>query len=140
MSRSTIGRITRLPSADSASSNGPVPGSVPTETYAVRVAARRTSGWAVTTSARSRARDPISCTDSRLLAVRIWSRRAIFATAAPEVGRSSDRDCDEGTSQAYDRSMSSAGLERARAKMTKAGIDPVAIETFAHYYRLLEHG
>jgi UTP--glucose-1-phosphate uridylyltransferase len=36
--------------------------------------------------------------------------------------------------------MSSAGLERARAKMSAAGIDPVAIETFAHYYRLLEHG
>jgi UTP--glucose-1-phosphate uridylyltransferase len=36
--------------------------------------------------------------------------------------------------------MSGAGLERARAKMTEAGIDPVAIETFAHYYRLLEHG
>ena len=36
--------------------------------------------------------------------------------------------------------MSSAGLDRARAKMSKAGIDPVAIDTFAHYYRLLEHG
>jgi 2-furoyl-CoA dehydrogenase large subunit len=36
--------------------------------------------------------------------------------------------------------MSSEGLERARAKMSEAGIDPVAIETFAHYYRLLEHG
>jgi UTP--glucose-1-phosphate uridylyltransferase len=36
--------------------------------------------------------------------------------------------------------MSSEGLERARAKMAEAGIDPVAIETFAHYYRLLEHG
>ncbi len=36
--------------------------------------------------------------------------------------------------------MSSTGLERARAKMSEAGIDPVAIETFAHYYRLLEHG
>ncbi len=36
--------------------------------------------------------------------------------------------------------MSSAGLERARAKMSDAGIDPVAIETFAHYFRLLEHG
>jgi UTP--glucose-1-phosphate uridylyltransferase len=36
--------------------------------------------------------------------------------------------------------MSSAGLDRARAKMTKAGLDPVAIDTFAHYYRLLEHG
>jgi UTP--glucose-1-phosphate uridylyltransferase len=36
--------------------------------------------------------------------------------------------------------MSAAGLDRARAKMTEAGIDPVAIDTFAHYYRLLEHG
>jgi len=36
--------------------------------------------------------------------------------------------------------MSSAGLERARKKMAQAGIDPVAIETFAHYYRLLERG
>jgi UTP--glucose-1-phosphate uridylyltransferase len=36
--------------------------------------------------------------------------------------------------------MSSAGLERARTKMSDAGIDPVAIETFAHSYRLLEHG
>jgi UTP--glucose-1-phosphate uridylyltransferase len=36
--------------------------------------------------------------------------------------------------------MSTAGLERARSKMADAGIDPVAIETFAHYYRLLEHG
>jgi UTP--glucose-1-phosphate uridylyltransferase len=36
--------------------------------------------------------------------------------------------------------MSSAGLDRATAKMSEAGIDPVAIETFAHYYRLLEHG
>jgi UTP--glucose-1-phosphate uridylyltransferase len=36
--------------------------------------------------------------------------------------------------------MSSAGLDRARTKMSEAGIDHVAIETFAHYYRLLEHG
>ncbi|UMG93727.1 UTP--glucose-1-phosphate uridylyltransferase [Nocardioides sp. TF02-7] len=36
--------------------------------------------------------------------------------------------------------MGSAGLEKARAKMVDAGVDPVAIETFAHYYRLLEHG
>ena len=28
----------------------------------------------------------------------------------------------------------------ARAKMQDAGVDPVAIDTFAHYYRLLEHG
>jgi UTP--glucose-1-phosphate uridylyltransferase len=36
--------------------------------------------------------------------------------------------------------MSSTGLDRARAKMAEAGIDPVAIDTFAHYYRQLEHG
>src|SRR5205085_3794054 len=36
--------------------------------------------------------------------------------------------------------MSSTGLDRARARMSDAGIDPVAIDTFAHYYRLLEHG
>ena len=34
--------------------------------------------------------------------------------------------------------MSSAGLDRARAKMSNAGLDPVAVDTFAHYYRLLE--
>lgn len=36
--------------------------------------------------------------------------------------------------------MGSAGLERARKKMADAGVDDVAIEVFAHYYRLLEHG
>ncbi len=36
--------------------------------------------------------------------------------------------------------MGSAGLHRARDKMVEAGVDDVAIETFAHYYRLLEHG
>jgi UTP--glucose-1-phosphate uridylyltransferase len=36
--------------------------------------------------------------------------------------------------------MGSKGLETARAKMQDAGVDPVAIDTFAHYYRLLEHG
>jgi UTP--glucose-1-phosphate uridylyltransferase len=36
--------------------------------------------------------------------------------------------------------MGSAGLNRARDKMAAAGVDAVAIETFAHYYRLLEHG
>ncbi|KRA31059.1 MULTISPECIES: UTP--glucose-1-phosphate uridylyltransferase [unclassified Nocardioides] len=34
----------------------------------------------------------------------------------------------------------SDGLEKARAKMLAAGVDPVAVDTFAHYYRLLEHG
>ena len=32
------------------------------------------------------------------------------------------------------------GLEIAREKMRQAGVDEVAIDTFAHYYRLLEHG
>jgi len=36
--------------------------------------------------------------------------------------------------------MGSAGLNKARDKMAAAGVDEVAIETFAHYYRLLEHG
>ncbi len=36
--------------------------------------------------------------------------------------------------------MASKGLELARIKMQDAGVDEVAIETFAHYYRLLEHG
>ena len=34
----------------------------------------------------------------------------------------------------------SKGLEAARSKMRDAGVDEVAVETFAHYYRLLEHG
>ena len=36
--------------------------------------------------------------------------------------------------------MSDEGLEQARAKMAEAGVDPVAIEVFSHYYRLLEGG
>jgi UTP--glucose-1-phosphate uridylyltransferase len=36
--------------------------------------------------------------------------------------------------------MGSPGLRAAREKMKAAGVDEVAIETFAHYYRLLEHG
>lgn len=36
--------------------------------------------------------------------------------------------------------MGSPGLQKARDKMVAAGVDEVAIETFAHYYRLLEHG
>ncbi|MDX6373863.1 MAG: UTP--glucose-phosphate uridylyltransferase [Nocardioidaceae bacterium] len=36
--------------------------------------------------------------------------------------------------------MGSAGLNKARNKMAAAGVDEVAIETFAHYFRLLEHG
>ncbi|MEO5851019.1 MAG: UTP--glucose-1-phosphate uridylyltransferase [Nocardioides sp.] len=36
--------------------------------------------------------------------------------------------------------MGSPGLHRARDKMTQAGVDPTAIDVFAHYYRLLEHG
>ncbi len=36
--------------------------------------------------------------------------------------------------------MSDAGLEQARAKMRAEGVDPVAIEVFSHYYRLVESG
>jgi UTP--glucose-1-phosphate uridylyltransferase len=36
--------------------------------------------------------------------------------------------------------MGSSALNRARDKMVAAGVDDVAIETFAHYFRLLEHG
>ena len=36
--------------------------------------------------------------------------------------------------------MSDEGLQQARDKMAEAGVDPVAIEVFAHYYRLLESG
>ena len=36
--------------------------------------------------------------------------------------------------------MGSKGLAIARAKMQDAGVDAVAVDTFAHYYRLLEHG
>ena len=36
--------------------------------------------------------------------------------------------------------MGSAGLKKARDKMLAAGVDETAVETFAHYYRLLEHG
>jgi UTP--glucose-1-phosphate uridylyltransferase len=36
--------------------------------------------------------------------------------------------------------MSEQGLAAARRKMADAGVDPTAIEVFAHYYRLLEHG
>jgi UTP--glucose-1-phosphate uridylyltransferase len=36
--------------------------------------------------------------------------------------------------------MSDQGLQQAREKMTAAGVDPVAIEVFSHYYRLVESG
>jgi UTP--glucose-1-phosphate uridylyltransferase len=36
--------------------------------------------------------------------------------------------------------MGSPGLNAARNKMIEAGVDETAIETFAHYYRLLEAG
>ena len=36
--------------------------------------------------------------------------------------------------------MSDEGLAQAREKMAQAGVDPVAIEVFAHYYRLVESG
>jgi UTP--glucose-1-phosphate uridylyltransferase len=36
--------------------------------------------------------------------------------------------------------MGSPALHRAREKMAAAGVDEVAIDTFSHYFRLLEHG
>ncbi|HEY1134086.1 MAG TPA: UTP--glucose-1-phosphate uridylyltransferase [Nocardioides sp.] len=36
--------------------------------------------------------------------------------------------------------MGSPGLKKAAAKMRDAGVDETAVEVFAHYYRLLEHG
>jgi UTP--glucose-1-phosphate uridylyltransferase len=36
--------------------------------------------------------------------------------------------------------MSDQGLQQAREKMRGAGVDPAAIEVFAHYYRLVESG
>jgi UTP--glucose-1-phosphate uridylyltransferase len=36
--------------------------------------------------------------------------------------------------------MSDEGLEQARAKMIAEGVDPMAIEVFSHYYRLVESG
>ncbi len=36
--------------------------------------------------------------------------------------------------------MSDEGLRQARAKMEEAGVDPVAVEVFSHYYRLVESG
>ncbi len=36
--------------------------------------------------------------------------------------------------------MGSKALIRATDKMAEAGVDPTAIEVFAHYFRLLEHG
>jgi UTP--glucose-1-phosphate uridylyltransferase len=36
--------------------------------------------------------------------------------------------------------MSDDGLQQARTKMEQAGVDPVAIDVFAHYYRLVESG
>jgi UTP--glucose-1-phosphate uridylyltransferase len=36
--------------------------------------------------------------------------------------------------------MSDEGLEQARTKMREAEVDPVAIDVFEHYYRLLERG
>ena len=75
------------------------------------------------------------------------TRPANAAAGRPGSGRAASRFADRtggwagvGTQSAYDRSMGSKGLETARAKMQDAGVDPVAIDTFAHYYRLLEHG
>ena len=71
----------------------------------------------------------VSILGSRFRAVSNWSRRASFATPL--------NSC---TAPAYDRSMNSKGLRLAREKMQAAGVDPVAVDVFAHYYRQIEHG
>jgi len=40
----------------------------------------------------------------------------------------------------YDRVMSDDGLRQARDKMAAAAVDPLAVEVFTHYYRLVEGG
>src|SRR5689334_7054831 len=110
------------------------------ETYAATVAARRTSGAARRCAASSRAQAPTSARERRLRRVRSWSRSASLAVGPPAPGDGREGICDGATPQAYDRFMGSAGLNRAREKMASAGVDEIAIETFAHYYRLLEHG
>ena len=88
-----------------ASSSAPVPGSLPIETYAATVAARRTSGRAVSDARPDRGPPrPRSTSGRRCREVRIRSRSAIFATAAAEADSLPDRDCEVGTRQAYDRS------------------------------------
>ncbi len=104
MSGCSAGRITRLPSPDSASSSAPVPGSLPIETYAATVAARRTSGRSVSTAANPCPASTTSTSGRRCRDVWIRSRNAIFATAAADAGSLPDRDWGGGTGQAYDRS------------------------------------
>ena len=106
-----------------------MPGSLATETYVATVAALRTSGAAARWSARARARSPRTPSGRRFRAVRSWSRTASLVTPM--------NSC---TTPAYDRSMNSKGLRLAREKMQAAGVDPVAIDVFAHYYRQIEHG
>ena len=87
-----------------ASSSAPVPGSLPIETYAATVAARRTSGRARHAPRPDPA--PASTTSTsgrRCREVRSRSRSAILATAAAEADPLPDRDCGGGTRQAYDR-------------------------------------
>ena len=138
-SGSSRGSSTRLPASARAVSRAPVPGSLPIETYAATVAARRTSGAASSTSARSRAASPISTRLIRLRAVTSWSRSAQSSRRTPNSDSVGTRAPHEPTIGRMG-SGASKGLIQARDKMVAAGVDEVAIETFAHYYRLLEHG
>jgi UTP--glucose-1-phosphate uridylyltransferase len=110
-----------------------VPGSLPTETYAATVAADRTGSHASATSETDAANPAAASSGRRFRAASTWSRSAVLAA-----------ECPGPTPAAYDRSMASKGnpqgLALAREKMRQAGVDEVAIDTFAHYYRLLEHG
>ena len=76
------------------------------------------------------ARSPMTLNGRCRRAARSWSRRASLVTPM--------NSCTE--QPAYDRVMTSKGLRQAREKMEAAGVDELAIDVFAHYYRQLEHG
>ena len=116
----------------------PVPGSVPTETYAATVAARRTSSRRAGGRRSAAAASPTSASGSRRRAVSSWSRSAELGALSGPGPRGRLRRLAPG--QPTIEAWVVAGLNRARDKMAAAGVDEVAIETFAHYYRLLEHG
>ena len=130
-----------MPAASSACSSGAVPGSAPTATYAATVAARRTSGAAVRCRAIARAASERSSSGPPVAG---GHQLVAQCQLAPEPHWVPDRDririAEGPPGKPTIASMGSAGLNKARDKMVAAGVDEVAIETFAHYFRLLEHG
>ena len=107
-----------------------MPGSLPIETYAATLAARRTSGAASRTSARSRAAAPTSATRSRLPGGGELVAEGQFGAGLGGGHPASLR------SEVW---VVQASTRRATRCSTRESTT-VAVETFAHYYRLLEHG